>query len=76
MGIVDHIRAAFSWRIYKPLSGVNLYFENAVTGDRKVLCPARHGYQPIAWSWLKSARGRALYLDQFGDWIDAKAVND
>lgn len=68
------IRALFAWHLVKPVSNnINWYYENSMTGDRMVVCPTRC-FCPVNWDWMFSGRGKSLYRDQFGDWVDAKGA--
>ena len=69
--MLKRLKAIFAWRLVKSVSSVNWYYENDVTGDRKVLI-SRGCFSPINWDWLEGGTGRALYPDRFGDWVDAK----
>lgn len=44
------IRALYAWQLVHD-TGAHHYYENAVTGKRKVIDVAG-GYQPVNWEWL------------------------
>ena len=66
------LRSIFAWKLIKSMSFINEYFENTVTGDRKVHTPTRGCMQPINFMWLSEAPGRGWCYDRWDhrDYID------
>lgn len=50
-GIIRWLSSIFAWRVVRN-SGAWLYYENNVTGKRKVIRIAGSGYQPLDKEWL------------------------
>lgn len=58
------LRSLFAWETRRD-TGVWLYQENAVTGARRIIRGAAHGYQPCDFVWLEGARlGGSLLLSE------------
>lgn len=51
MQLWNWLLAPWAWRIVRS-TGVNVYVENSVTGERRVRRCARGGWQPVDAGWL------------------------
>ena len=63
VGLWARMRAAFAWKMVKD-SGVWVYYENAITGERKALDKGGC-WQPIDYLWLAERNGRSV--NRFGE---------
>lgn len=59
--MIRWLRAIFAWETRRD-TGVWLYQENAVTGQRRITRISPCGYQPSDFGWLKKADSGALPL--------------
>ena len=48
------IRSGFAWQLVRD-TDVHTYWENRLTGERRIVRYRQEGYQPVDYDWLRQA---------------------